>query len=246
MPRHARLVVPGLGLALAAGLSLTGPAATAQVAQDSTTHVKANDDRHDVRRLVYQESDPTKAHYVADRSRRLGDVTRVRVRYQAGAVVLRVRSAQLARPTGKNVFAAGFLVKTPTTPYTAIVETSASGGLVDLVTAHSGQEILCPGLHAHVGYHSGNASITVPVSCIGSPRWVRTKGFVEYLRYTHHFRTWADVAPGRSLRGGHPTHRVTAPVGTVTRTTTPRLLPGRSSLPTQLARTMRSLGFLGA
>ena len=107
----------------------------------------------------------------------VADIVSVRTQHRRGAVVVTIRAREL--PTGMN--AAGIVLKVAKQrkPY---VVTGVSGSGLRYVTmtrgATSVRDLKCRGLRMRFDVADNVARATVPRSCLGSPRWVRTGVFL--------------------------------------------------------------------
>lgn len=180
--------------AVSVPLMLAGPAAlAAPQATDSRPSVRTvSDSRGDV---WLQNEDGDNQRRVAHR--RIGDITSFRVAHQRHGVRVRIKVVKMTKPAllasgtvmlkgpdGKRYVAAAF---------TTVFDDTPRG--VHALWGPSDERVRCPGMAHRLDYRKGVITMFIPRSCLGSPRWVRTRA-ATYWSGTD--KGYVDIVPGRS------------------------------------------------
>lgn len=150
------------GTVATAGALLLAGASSAQA--DTTSYTDA---AGDVTSFTYVDgSDPVVAEAP---TRRRGDVRRVRLAHHESRVVVRY-SMRDALSSEYGLF---YGIRTPQADYSLVRFRFAEGKSVALTKGSSTKPIRCSGISWDIDHEAATVGMSIPRSCLGSPRWVR-------------------------------------------------------------------------
>ena len=127
---------------------------------------------HDASRDVASTGLMTEDGPAIDAGRRRGDITQVRTTYGGSRVTITATVREVGRRPA--VYAE---IKTSAGGPRFVIAGSARRGHAEVAlyrAPDTESARACPGLTMHARRAKGTVSLSVPASCIGSPRWVRT------------------------------------------------------------------------
>ncbi len=181
---------------LLASPSVSAAAPAAQAADYRPSVRTVSDPRGDVW-LQTDDGNQRRAH------RRIGDITSFRVGHQRHGVQVRIKVAKLTKPAflasgtvmlkgpnGKRYVAAAF---------TSVLDDTPRG--VHALWGPGDEEVSCPGMTHRLDYRKGVITLFVPRSCLGNPRWVRTRAATYWSGAE---TAYLDIVPGKSASENGP------------------------------------------
>lgn len=168
-------------------VGIASPAA-AQVEVDS-------DQRQDVTLLVTDEQSGQVTSVPAQAKPR-ADITRFRTAHRFARVWMRTRVGEVQRTRDGQANAAVWVRGSDGHVWVVLIR-YWKREYIDLTRLRRHRapvEVHCPGLRAEALRKHNAYEVSLPRTCIGSPRWVRTGATVGFTRLADPHRTWIDRA----------------------------------------------------
>ncbi len=105
-----------------------------------------------------------------------GDIVWMRVNHGAGAVRIRLRTAQLTRDSGQTTVPVFALRTNEGRRAELSLFVDAGRWQGQRVWTVNDRRRTCRGLSSHIDYRAGTVEVKVPRRCLSNPRWVRVGG----------------------------------------------------------------------
>lgn len=167
------------------------------------THV-VRDARRDVTRVTYDVVNGGVVATRPDRGQSKADIVRLRTRYGAGALQVTIKFREL--PTGPEAdgWWGGYVsVETPERRYNALFYPTGTRVRVELMKGSGGSRD-CRRLKGATLVKRSALQITIPATCLDTPRWVRTGAHAGYQPESAIPDSWSDDARATGWNGEGP------------------------------------------
>ncbi len=165
--------------ALATTLLASGLLATSAGAAGAATGIFL-DSEGDTWTTIYDKaSDSSSGYQESEGPQPNADITGVRVRHTTKVVELTVRYAQLDEAAPPFLLAEQMRFDSGPQRRVEVNTYGGPRGRIDLLKGTRRTPVDCGGLKHVIDYFTETVTITIPRTCLGSPRWIETQAFSD-------------------------------------------------------------------